>query len=597
MTNSLSSVDIHAKMYRMQNILKGVNFPLMSCVSKAKQAGSVGKKCSLPAQPKADDKYSLRDAKIGEVVTRFPPEASGFLHIGHAKAALINHILREKYDGKLIFRFDDTNPEKEKGEYEESIESDLKWLGVSWDVGPTYTSDYFPQMLAYADQLIQSGRAYVDDTPTEEMRKYREQKRPTPNRDNSIEENMRLWNEMKIGSEKGQKCCLRAKIDFKASNGALRDPTIYRVMLQPAHIRTGTTYKVYPTYDFACPIVDSLEGVTHALRTTEYKDRDAQYRWMAQALSIRCPELNDFSRLNMEYTVMSKRKLTELVDQNVVTGWDDPRFPTVRALARKGLTPDALRQFVEVQGMSKVINFMEWSKLWAINSRILDPMAPRYTAVSNTHNCICTIRNYVGAPRVESKMWHKKNPELGNKSIVFDSIIFLESFDVALLKDGDEITLMDWGNAFIENIQYPTVDGRIDTSNGPASCDARLHLEGDYKTTKYKLSWLAREAPSTLVRCFEFDHLLRTKKFDSGMTSDEFLRSVNAKSLYEQTLRGEKAFESLQKGQTIQIERRGLYIVDKVQPTKDNACDVTVFHIPDGRVKLNHLSAKALQSE
>eukprot|EP00009_Paramoeba_aestuarina_P006388 CAMPEP_0201519550 /NCGR_PEP_ID=MMETSP0161_2-20130828/10072_1 /ASSEMBLY_ACC=CAM_ASM_000251 /TAXON_ID=180227 /ORGANISM="Neoparamoeba aestuarina, Strain SoJaBio B1-5/56/2" /LENGTH=467 /DNA_ID=CAMNT_0047917615 /DNA_START=6 /DNA_END=1405 /DNA_ORIENTATION=+ len=466
-------------------------------------------------------------------------------------------------------------------EYEESIEQDLKWLGVEW-TGPTHTSDYFPQMIAFATQLIQSGRAYADNTPAEEMRKCRERKCASACRENTIQENTRLWNEMQIGSEEGRKCCLRAKIDFRAPNGALRDPTIYRVVLHPAHVRTGTQYKVYPTYDFACPIVDSLEGVTHALRTTEYKDRDAQYKWLAEALGIRCPQLGDYSRLNMEYTVMSKRKLTELVAHEIVSGWDDPRFPTVRALARKGLTTAALREFVEIQGMSKVINYMEWSKLWTINARILDPLARRYTAVSETHSCLCTIKNYDGPVHIGEKLWHKKNPSLGCKSIVYGERILLESLDVMLLTEGEEVTLMDWGNAFIENIEYPIVDGQPVTKFGPIRCAARLHLDGDFKNTKYKLSWLADDAPSVLIKCVEFDQLLTVKKIDSGLTTEEFLKVINKNSRYEQVLRGEEACASLTKGQSLQIERRGFYIVDEVSQAGDRQTCATLLAIPDG---------------
>nr|ANB27659.1 glutamyl-tRNA synthetase [Perkinsela sp. SMB-60] len=586
------SVDMHMKLRQIQALFGKVFH--VRAPAKPSQAPKVSKPTPQAAQPKTDDKYFLKDANKGSVITRFPPEASGFLHIGHAKAALINFILREKYDGKLIFRFDDTNPEKEKEEFEKSIAADLEWLGVSWDIGPTHTSDYFPEMLRLATTMIEKGLAYVDNTPTEEMRKYRETKCATPCRDHSIAENLALWKEMQIGSPEGQKCCLRAKIDFKAANGALRDPTIYRVVVNPPHLRTGSQYKVYPTYDFACPIVDSLEGVTHALRTTEYKDRDKQYQWIAQALGLRCPQLNDYSRLNMEYTVMSKRKLTELVKHNVVLGWDDPRFPTVRALARKGLTAEALRQFVEVQGMSKVVNVMEWSKLWAMNGKILDPVAPRYTAVSENHACVCTIENYEGAVRTEQKLWHKKNPELGEKPLTFCPTIFLESFDVEFLKEGEEVTLMDWGNAFISNIEYNMVDGQPDKARGPVRCSAKLHLEGDFKTTKYKLSWLVRDAPSLPIKCVEFDHLLRVKKFDSGMSTEEFLNSVNTKSMYSQTLIGEMAFSNVQKGQTLQVERRGFYIVDDVHRPADGLPVVTLFAIPDGRAKVNHLSAKAL---
>jgi glutamyl-tRNA synthetase len=381
-----------------------------------------------------EDKLFLPNAVEGQVVTRFPPEASGFLHIGHAKALLVNGMLRDKYKGKMVFRFDDTNPSKEKHEFEEAIVADMKSLEVSYDVGPTFSSMYFDEMRVHAEDLLERGLAYADFTNVEDMRKARFDGVATPCRSHTIEENKRLWQEMLNGTEEGQKCCLRAKISLDAPNKALRDPTIYRVNLNP-HARTGLKYKAYPTYDFCCPIVDSIEGVTHALRTTEYHDRNDQYYWFIDALKLRKPMLEDFSRLNMEYALMSKRKLTQLVADKVVDGWDDPRFPTVRGLLRRGLTVSALREFVKIQGMSKVVNMMEWAKLWNLNQQVIDPISPRYAAVNADAKVKATVTNYANGAALTrlTRLRHKKNPDLGEREYVQGPVVFLDAEDVALL--------------------------------------------------------------------------------------------------------------------------------------------------------------------
>jgi glutamyl-tRNA synthetase len=524
----------------------------------------------------AEDKFQLSNAIMGEVVTRFPPEASGFLHIGHAKAALTNSILRTKFAGKMVFRFDDTNPEKEKEEFEHIIQEDLATLGVTWDVGPTYSSDYFDLMLKYADQMLNKGEAYVDFTPKEEMRECRFNGIATKCRVHSVEENVRLWGEMIAATELGQTCCLRAKMSIDDNNKCLRDPVMYRVNLTP-HARTAEKYKVYPTYDFCCPIVDSVEGVTHALRTNEYHDRNDQYYWFCDTLALRKPTVEDFSRLNMEYTLMSKRKLTQLVDTKVVEGWNDPRFPTVRGLLRRGLKVPALKAFVEVQGMSKAVNVMEWSKLWNFNNQEIDAVAPRYTVVSNDTPCKATISGGVKPMEQLTKLRHKKNAALGEKQYYQNDVVLLDGEDVALLKVGDEVTLMDWGNVIVKAINVNATTGL------PDSCDMDLHLEGEVKKTKYKLTWIAENPKSTPFKLVEFDHLLTKKKLEKEEDIDSIIAKV---SHYEMNCLGEEALAEVKVGDTVQLERRGFFRVDADKP-------LTLFAIPDGRDKLNHLSAKA----
>ena len=299
----------------------------------------------VPLRQKEDDganfEIGLQDTEHG-VVTRFPPEPSGYLHIGHAKAALLNdYFAHEKYNGKMILRFDDTNPLKEKQEYEDSIIKDLELMAIKPDQ-ITHTSDYFQELHDFCVQIIKSGKAYADNTPQEQLRDERMNKVDSKNRNNDIDENLRHFEEMKTGSSEGQKWYIRAKINMQDNNGAMRDPVIYRCSPEPHH-RTGSTWKIYPTYDFACPLIDSHEGVTHALRTTEYNDRDAQYQWMLKALEVRHVYNWNFSRMSFIRTFLSKRKLTKLVDSGAVWGWDDPRFPTVRGIRRRGMTVPALR--------------------------------------------------------------------------------------------------------------------------------------------------------------------------------------------------------------------------------------------------------------
>lgn len=286
----------------------------------------------------------LPNAKIGEVCLRFAPEPSGYLHIGHTKAALLNQYFAQKYKGKIIIRFDDTNPSKESNEFVDNLLTDIKTLGMNYDA-VTYTSNYFPQLQEMAEKLLHEGKAYVDDTPREEMQKERMDGIDSKCRNNAVVENLALWREMIIGSERGLQCCVRGKLGMQDPNKACRDPVYYRCNLVPHH-RIGSKYKVYPTYDFACPFVDSYEGITHALRSNEYHDRNAQYHRILEEMGLRKVEIYEFSRLNMVYTLLSKRKLLWFVQNGKVEGWDDARFPTVQGIVRRGLKIEALIQFI-----------------------------------------------------------------------------------------------------------------------------------------------------------------------------------------------------------------------------------------------------------
>lgn len=510
----------------------------------------------------------LPGAKDGEVVTRFPPEPSGYLHIGHAKAAILNDTIAKKYHGKLIIRFDDTNPSKETMEFEDSILEDCATLGIKGD-RVTHSSDYFDQMYELAVQMIKEGKAYCDDTPLEQMRAERMDGIKSSRRDRSVEENLRVFTqEMKNGTPEGLKSCLRAKIDYQNNNKTLRDPTIYRCNLTP-HQRTGKKWKMYPIYDFCVPIVDSLEGVTHALRTIEYRDRNAQYYWMLDALHLRKVYVWDFARVNFVRTLLSKRKLQWFVDRKLVPGWDDPRFPTVRGIMRRGMTVQGLRDFIIGQGPSKNIINLDWDIIWAANRKIIDPIAPRYTALDKKDIVSMTLSN---GPELhaEKKPKHKKNAKVGMKDVWYSSNVLLEQNDAKDLKEGEEMTLMDWGNCIIEKI--------VKDSNGTVkSIDAKLHLEGDFKKTKKKLTWIAAEK-TIGVTLKDFDHLITKDKLDEGDNFEDFL---TPKTEFTVDAIADENVGALKVGDIIQFERKAFFRLDSKKDGK-----YIFFSVPDGRNKV-----------
>ncbi|KAI8080562.1 tRNA synthetases class I, catalytic domain-containing protein [Thamnidium elegans] len=508
----------------------------------------------------------LTDAMMGKVCTRFPPEPSGYLHIGHAKAALLNQYFADTYKGKLIIRFDDTNPSKEKSEYEESIKEDLALIGVNSSV-VSHTSDFFDQMYELALKLIKDGKAFCDDTEQLTMREERTARIPSKCRDNSIEENLRRFAEMAKGSEEGLKNCLRAKIDYNSPNGTMRDPVIYRCNLTPHHY-TGDKWKVYPTYDFACPIVDSLEGVSHALRTNEYRDRNVQYDWMLESLGMRKVTIWDFGRINFVYTLLSKRKLQWFVDQGLVAGWDDPRFPTVRGIRRRGMTIEALKQYILMQGASQNTLLLEWDKLWALNRKIIDPIAPRYVAVLKEGAVVCNVAG--ATAEIKEHPVHKKNLELGNKKTHYGPKVYLDQEDAKSLEDGEEVTLMDWGNVFVRKI---VKDGKGEVT----SIDLELHLAGDFKKTKKKLTWLTVDEDATDCLLLDYDYLITKKKVEEG---DEVKDLVTPESEFRYAAIADGNIRDLKKGDIFQFERKGYFILDAPATATEPA---HFIRIPDGK--------------
>ncbi|XP_065885207.1 bifunctional glutamate/proline--tRNA ligase-like isoform X2 [Dysidea avara] len=515
----------------------------------------------------------LPGATEGNVVVRFPPEASGYLHIGHAKAALLNQHYQQAFKGKLLMRFDDTNPAKENRHFEKIILQDLELLEIKPD-SFSRTSDHFDLIMEKCEWMIRQEKAYADNTPSEEMKSQREERIPSKCRDNSVETSLAMWEEMKNGTELGQTYCIRAKIDMASDNGCLRDPTMYRCRSE-VHVETGSKYKVYPTYDFACPIVDSVEGVTHALRTTEYNDRDIQYNWFIDTLGIRKPFIWGYSRLNLQHTVLSKRKLTWFVSEGLVEGWDDPRFPTVKGVLRRGMTVEGLKQFIVAQGSSRSVVMMDWDKLWSFNRKVIDPIVPRYTALLKNDMVPIDLEGATDATKTCNK--HPKNSSVGTKTVHYASQVWLEGADAANLKEGQTITLINWGNVVITDIdRLPS--GVVTKVKG------KLNLDNTSFAGTAKLTWLADKntTPTILVH---FEHLISKAILKP---TDDFKDYINHNTKEEHTMLGDPCLRDLKNGDIIQLQRRGFYICDRpyVPPSPYSSLGelpCILFNIPDGK--------------
>lgn len=369
----------------------------------------------------------------GKVATRFPPEPNGYLHIGHAKSIWLNFGVAEDYNGTCNLRFDDTNPHKENIEYVEAIKKDVRWLGYNWDDRLYYASNYFEQLYNYAVELIKQGKAYVDDLSAEEIRQYRgtltEPGKESPYRNRSVEENLKLFEGMRNGEFEDGAKVLRAKIDMASGNINLRDPTIYRIRRGVVHHQTASEWCIYPMYDYTHCISDALEGVTHSLCTLEFEDHRPLYDWFLDQLDVPChPQQIEFSRLNLEYTVMSKRKLTELVEQGYVEGWDDPRMPTLAGLRRRGYTPESIREFCRRIGVTKADNIVEMGVLEDCIRDDLNTNAPRRMAVLRPLKVIITTLGDGEEQTLEAPN-HPQDESMGSRSLPFCNEVYIDRED------------------------------------------------------------------------------------------------------------------------------------------------------------------------
>ncbi|KAL6706283.1 hypothetical protein ACN47E_005573 [Coniothyrium glycines] len=534
-------------------------------VGQSKEGAATSKAAKGDKDGKAEAaNYDIGLQDVGDgtgIVTRFPPEPSGYLHIGHAKAALLNdYFAHDKYKGKLILRFDDTNPSKEKQEFQDAIIADCGLLGVKPDL-VSYTSDWFQQLYEQCVQMIKDGKAYADDTLQEKMRAERMDGIASARRDSSVEDNLARFEEMKKGNEEGVKWCIRAKMSVDNPNKAMRDPVVYRCNPE-AHHRTGDTWKIYPTYDFCCPVVDALEGVTHALRTTEYNDRDQQYQWFIENLGLRKVHNWNFARLNLKYTVMSKRKLTKLVDAGVVSGWDDPRMPTVRGIRRRGAVIPAIREYIRSQGPSKNINNQDWHSFWATNKKHIDPISARYTAVDDLGRVPVTIIGAREGVITEDKPKHAKY-DLGSKKVVFSSSILLEQADAQSFAQDEEITLMNWGNAIVRKINHsinPIEMVKQGALQPVSSLELELHLQGDVKKTSKKVTWLSADQNLIPIELVTYDYLITKEKLEPEDVLEDCL---NPKSEIRIKAVADVNVAELKADDVVQFDRKGFYRIDK----------------------------------
>ena len=374
----------------------------------------------------------LASGKTTQLHTRFPPEPNGYLHIGHAKSICLNFGLAQKYNGTCNLRFDDTNPEKEDIEYVDSIKQDVEWLGFKWEGDVHYTSDYFDQLYDWAVYLIKEGKAYVCDLSADEMREYRgnlkDAGKDSPFKSRSVEENLALFDKMKTGGFEDGACSLRVKIDMAHPNMQMRDPVIYRIKNMEHH-QTGDKWHIYPSYDYAHGQGDSIEGITHSICTLEFVEHRPLYEWFIENLPVpHQPRQYEFSRLNVNYSVTSKRKLKQLVDENVVDGWDDPRMPTISGMRRRGYTPKSIRDFVDSTGVTKVDGVVDVSQLEFAVREDLNENAPRAMCVLRPLKV--TLTNYP-EDKIEEMIApvHPQREELGSRKLPFTQTLFIDQAD------------------------------------------------------------------------------------------------------------------------------------------------------------------------
>lgn len=515
-------------------------------------------------------KQDLANGKHEELVTRFPPEPNGYLHIGHAKSICVNFGLGEEFAGRTYMRFDDTNPAKEEQEYVDAIMEDVKWLGFDWGPRLTHASDYFPKFYTYALELIKKDLAYVESLSAEEMREYRgtltQKGKASPFRTRSVEENLDLFEQMRSGALEDGSAVLRLKIDMSSPNMNLRDPAIYRIKRDAEHPMTGTEWNIYPMYDYAHVLTDALEGITHSLCTTEFEAHRPLYEWVLANVDglPATPRQIEFSRLNLEYTVLSKRKLIQLVTQQHVSGWDDPRLPTLCGLRRRGVPPAAIRLFVERTGVSKAENNIDYSVLEDCVRAVLDPEAPRAMGVLEPLKL--TITNW---PEGEVDMCegpvHPKLPELGMRQIPFSGSILIERGDFAEEPPKKFFRLKPGGKVRLRFGYVVQCDEVVEDEAGEVVELKCSYLPGtkagEGEKVKGIIHWVSEQhAIRATVRLY--DRLFSAPK--PGATSADFLDDLNADSLTElKECALEPSVADAATGEQLQFERTGYFCKDR----------------------------------
>lgn len=516
----------------------------------------------------------------GRVHTRFPPEPNGFLHIGHAKAICTNYGIATLYGGKYNLRFDDTNPIKEETKYVESIIRDIRWLGFDWEDRLFYASDYFDQLYEWAVKLIRDGKAYVDDLSADEIREYRgtltEPGRESPYRDRSVEENLDLFERMRAGEFPDGSRVLRAKIDMAAPNLNMRDPVMYRI-LHSSHHRTGDKWCIYPMYDWAHGQSDSIEGITHSLCDISFEDHRPLYDWFLDQLGVHHPQQIEFARLNITYTILSKRRLIQLVNENHVSGWDDPRMPTLSGLRRRGYTPESIRDFAERAGVArKRGSVADIAMLEHCLREDLNLHAPRVMAVLRPLKVI--IDNY---PEDEVEQLEAvNNPEdesMGTRTIPFSRVIYIDREDFRedppgkffRLAPGREVRLKHAYFIKCERVVKDEKTGEIAELHCTYDPASRGGASPDGRKVKGTLHWVSAEhAIDADIRLY--DHLFTRENPDDVPEGEDFKTNLNPDSL--EVLTGCKLEPSLKNAppeSRFQFLRHGYFCVDNVDSTPD----------------------------
>ena len=512
----------------------------------------------------------LASGKHQTVSTRFPPEPNGYLHIGHAKSIVLNFGIAADYGGTCNLRFDDTNPHKENVEFVESIKTDVRWLGYDWQGRLYFASDYFEQLYTFAIELIGKGLAYVCDLSAEQTRALRgtliEPGQDSPYRNRSREENLDLFRRMRAGEFPDGSRTLRAKIDMASPNINLRDPVLYRIRHGVIHHQTGSEWCLYPTYDYTHPISDALEGITHSLCTLEFEDHRPLYDWCVQHVSVPCqPRQIEFSRLNLEYTVMSKRLLTQLVEEGIVAGWDDPRMPTIAGLRRRGFTPESLREFCERIGVTKADNLVEMGMLESAIRDDLDRDAPRAMAVLRPLKV--TLTNFPDdAPASITAQNHPKREDMGSRQVPFGAELFIDREDFAEDPPKGFKRLVPGGEVRLRNAYVIRCDEVVKGTDGQVTalrCSVDPETLGrnpEGRKVKGVIHWVAAgQGVAATVQLY--DRLFTVPQPGAG--GRDFRDDLNPRSL--RTLTGcivEPVLASAEVGARFQFEREGYFILD-----------------------------------
>jgi glutaminyl-tRNA synthetase len=510
----------------------------------------------------------LANGSHSSIVTRFPPEPNGYLHVGHAKSICLNFGLAQDYRGKCNLRFDDTNPEKESEEYAQSILDDVRWLGFQWDGEVRWASDYFEQLYQYAVELIKKGLAYVDTLTAEQIRQYRgtltQPGVNSPRRDSSVEDNLFRFNEMRKGKLDDGSMVLRAKIDMSSPNINMRDPVIYRIK-RAHHIRTGDKWCIYPMYDYTHCISDALEGITHSLCTLEFEDHRPLYDWVLDNITIPChPQQIEFSRLELHYTITSKRKLLQLVNEKHVSGWDDPRMPTIIGMRRRGYTPEGIREFARRIGVSKSENIVDMAVMESAIRDDLEDKVARVMAVVNPLKV--TITNADGAHSREAD-FHPNHPEFGKRVVPFGNELYIEADDFTELPPPGWKRLTIGGEVRLRHSYVMRCDEAIKDANGNV-VELRCSIDHDTlgknpvgRKVKGVIHWLSCEnALPAEIRLY--DRLFTVPEPDADKEVD-YCNYLNPASLT--TVQGwiETSVKDAAPETRFQFERLGYFCADR----------------------------------